>query len=105
MINVSEWQPSQQLTEVFLSLPRQIYRHDPLWPGEDQASLKQQFSQENVWFEQGKAWTGTIPGKARLAGFLPPIWLKDRGWHFLVSGKALTTCPAINTCSTPWPCG
>ncbi|MEX2979427.1 hypothetical protein AB4J97_21185 [Serratia fonticola] len=78
MINVSEWQPSQQLTEVFLSLPRQIYRHDPLWPGEDQASLKQQFSQENVWFEQGKAWTGTIPGKARLAGFLPPYLVEGQ---------------------------
>ncbi|WP_245208555.1 hypothetical protein [Serratia fonticola] len=47
MINVSEWRPSKQLSEAFLSLPQQIYRHDPLWPGEDQASLKQQFSQEN----------------------------------------------------------
>ncbi|MBK5145185.1 hypothetical protein I2494_15975 [Budviciaceae bacterium BWR-B9] len=71
MINASEWLPHQSLSDAFLSLPQAIYRHDPLWPGENQPSIEQQFSQQNPWFEQGKAWIGTIPGKARLAGFLP----------------------------------
>ncbi|WP_421512433.1 hypothetical protein ACOQH0_23240 (plasmid) [Enterobacter sp. JS8-1] len=78
MIIASEWQPGAQLHEVFLSLPGRVYHDFPFWPGENRATLNAQFSADNPWFEQGKAWTGVIPGQARMAGFIP---------HHLVSGQ------------------
>lgn len=71
MIIASEWQPGAQLHEAFLSLPEAVYRDYPLWPGENRATLKTQFSAENPWFEQGKAWVGAIPGQTRMVGFIP----------------------------------
>lgn len=63
------WQPEMVLPESFLDLPAQIYANDSWWIPEDRDSVKSQFSHENAWFNEGNAWLGVVPGKARLAGF------------------------------------
>ncbi len=78
MIITSEWQAGTELHDAFLSLPEGIYHDFPLWPGENRVTLNAKFSNDNPWLEQGKAWTGVIPGQARLAGFIP---------YHLVSGQ------------------
>ena len=71
------WNPSTPLPEAFLALPGQIYADDSFWLGEDPQSVRQQFSGLNPWFNDGLAWIGVIPGKARLAGFVAPGQLVD----------------------------
>lgn len=61
--------PEAGLPEGFTGLPSKIYADDRFWPGEDSDALNQQFSRANPWFQDGSAWVGLIPGKARLAGF------------------------------------
>jgi hypothetical protein len=63
------WNPVESLPDAFVALPAQVYRDDPFWLGEDSATLQQQFSAGNPWFDTGRAWLGVIPGEARLAGF------------------------------------
>ncbi|MDO8329063.1 MAG: hypothetical protein Q7T36_01165 [Fluviicoccus sp.] len=74
---MTAWNPSTPLPEAFLTLPAQIYANDPFWLGEDPQSVRQQFSGLNPWFNDGLAWIGVIPGKARLAGFVVPGQLID----------------------------
>lgn len=102
MIIASEWQPGAQLHEVFLSLPERVYHDFPFWPGENRATLNAQFSADNPWFEQGKAWTGVIPGQARMAGFIPHHLVSGQKTAFLVFGKPLTICPVMSNCSARW---
>ena len=66
------WDGQQALPDDFVQLPYYIYAHDPFWLGEDEASLRAQFSHHNSWFSQGQAWLGVVPQQARLAGFFQP---------------------------------
>jgi hypothetical protein len=61
--------PETELPQTFIDLPGQVYAADPFWPGESADGLRQQFSTANPWFQDGSAWVGVVPGKARLAGF------------------------------------
>ncbi|RZU48197.1 hypothetical protein EV700_0098 [Fluviicoccus keumensis] len=74
---MTSWNPSAVLPDAFLDLPARIYANDPFWLGEDPASVRQQFSALNPWFDEGQAWVGVVPGKARLAGFVVPGQLVD----------------------------
>lgn len=67
---MAEWNTQQALPESFLALAQQIYQNDPHWLGEDEASLRAQFSAQNTWFADGKAWLGVIENQARVVGFV-----------------------------------
>lgn len=66
---MATWQPGKPLPAGFLDLPAQVYANDPWWMAEDRVAVSAQFSPDNSWFDEGEAWVGVIPGKARLAGF------------------------------------
>ena len=40
------WDGQQALPDDFVQLPYYIYAHDPFWLGEDEASLRAQFSHQ-----------------------------------------------------------
>ncbi|MBK9186438.1 MAG: hypothetical protein IPM78_09275 [Moraxellaceae bacterium] len=46
---MGEWNNSQSLPEAFIQLPYQIYQHDSHWLGEDENSLRAQFSAANTY--------------------------------------------------------
>lgn len=65
----TEWKCTQPLDEQFLQLPFQVYRNDRHWLGEDSQSIRAAFSDQNDFFENGKAWVG-CSDQCRLAGFI-----------------------------------
>ena len=74
---MGEWNNSQSLPEAFVQLPYQIYQHDSHWLGEDENSLRAQFSAANTWFDDGKAWLGVIENQARVVGFVSDKQIVD----------------------------
>ena len=74
---MGEWNNSQSLPEAFIQLPYQIYQHDNHWLGEDENSLRAQFSAANTWFNDGKAWLGVIENQARVVGFVSDKQIVD----------------------------
>jgi len=66
----------------FVELPGQIYADEPSWIPETPESLTAAFSADNPWFDNGRARTFCIPGRARLAAFATTVAGQDRTWGF-----------------------
>ncbi|MCU0662158.1 MAG: hypothetical protein MUC50_07500 [Myxococcota bacterium] len=56
----------------FWELAPLVYQGDPMWIPEDAQRLQWSFSDQNPWFEKGRAWAFCVPAKARLAVFHHP---------------------------------
>ena len=57
-----------ELSDDFFRIARERYSDDAFWLGEDEATVRRQFSTANDYFRTGRAWAETAEG-CRLAGF------------------------------------
>ena len=60
------------LPPAFFDVAEQVYKHDPYWIPEERASIQQQFSSENRYFENGMVKIFIEENEARLVGFYNP---------------------------------